>query len=335
MDTNTIETEGRWGNTVEIVQSYAKTILELENATSYESSKRANYIYDKYKELVRQELKLSSDEAIPNESLIPDTTFKQNLSNLIKDPNSPITKQEGRYGYFLTTFGNQSEQSSEETSGENSEKKEDVNRGEQDVENNPKDIKSSKREFLLYPLLERWLAEQNYRIAENVYNKRKNKTWGNPDIAGIKVEEHLNRFDIEISTIEVKSSKDDWGNNWRIDIFEAISHKRYANRVYFCFAANSDLIGKMMDDISEMKYYCELYRIGLLLVQIEPKLFQRFHNNNLSNFAEDDKDGVQIVEKFPAPFESVPLKYQRDFCEKTLEIKNITELFNFGKLLDA
>ena len=84
--------------------------------------------------------------------------------------------------------------------------------------------------------------------------------------------------------------------------------------------------------MSDIKYYCELYRVGLILIEINPSLFIKYEGKNISvnGFNEDEKELIFITEKLPAPYDYVPLKYQREFCENTLGIKNITELFNFG-----
>lgn len=319
MEVNTDVTEIPWGETKTQVEKYAIEILEEFKANDYESSKGAGDIYKRFQ------------EKYPKMD-IPENTFRQVLSALIKDKLSRVTKQEGRYGYFLTTFPQLPLPVVENATSDSGPT---IVIGVPEQASDASDTsKISKREFLLYPLLEQWLTDQNYKVAKNIFNKRSNETWGNPDIAGIRVEEHLSRFEIEITTIEAKPSKDQWGNNWRKDIFEAVSHKRYANRVYFSIAVR---LGDKLSDLSELKYYCELYRVGLIIIEINPILFKDFEAKDISasGFTEQQKELIFITEKLPAPFDYVPLKYQREFCENTLQIGNLTELFSFGNDIRA
>lgn len=240
---------------------------------------------------------------------INENTFRQTISFLAKSDLSIITKVDGKHGYYISETVERSH--IEEEVGKAPEKR------------------ITKREYALYPVLSIWLRDQGYRVGREIFNRKINETWGNPDIAGVKIDEHLSKFELEIVTIEAKPSKDKWNNNWRIDIFEAISHRRFANRVYFAFAHKQ---GDKIPDLAEMKYYCELYNIGLLIIELSPVLFTRFETLDISEdgFSDEDFGLINVSERVPASFNRVPLSYQQSFCKKTLEINEMADLFAFG-----
>jgi hypothetical protein len=126
---------------------------------------------------------------------------------------------------------------------------------EEQLEPSPEKKNRIRREATLYEPVRKWLAASNYR-AENVADMRGGARWSNPDVLGIRVSKNFGLTDIEIVSVEVKTGL----ANWRQDIFEAIAHKRFANRVYYCYPVTEGL-----DKIDEeIRRYSELYRVGIL-----------------------------------------------------------------------
>src|SRR5262245_2456777 len=111
-----------------------------------------------------------------------------------------------------------------------------------------------RREAALYEPVRKWLIANGYRT-ENISEKRGGARWSNPDVLGIRVSKNFGLTDIEIVSVEVKTAY----TNWRQDIFEAIAHKRFANRVYYCYPVTENL--DKLDE--EIRRYSELYRVGV------------------------------------------------------------------------
>lgn len=234
-------------------------------------------------------------------------TFLQYLSNTVKDTESKINCLGKKQGYYL--LENPPEQ-----------KIQDDAITEQEVE----EIKSDKRERkqkerLLYPVLESWLIAQGYQ-AKDVSSGRSLGKWGNPDIAGLSALDTFNGLSIELLTIEAKTSLLDW-EKW---IFEAVSHRRFANRSYFAFAHPSETVSKIPQD---MRYYAELYNIGVLALSIDNEKFNSLLNGELTEVL--DMEDVDIIELYSAPYNFVQPKYQLKFCD-ALGITCIKELYQWG-----
>ncbi len=116
------------------------------------------------------------------------------------------------------------------------------------------------REAHLYEIVKYWLEAKKGLRAKDISQLKSGKTWGNPDLVGISATDRLGLFDVEIVSAEVKLSDKDW----RRFIFEAVSHKRFANRVYYIFRTGIETF-KMPD---EMDRYAEQYRIGIAIVPL-------------------------------------------------------------------
>lgn len=172
------------------------------------------------------------------------------------------------------------------------------------------------REMKLYPHVESWLVANGYR-AKIVAQGRALGPWGNPDVVGIHTIDILGYWHAETVSIEVKASN----QNWARDIFEAISHRRYFDRCYFCYPvlANNRQISE------EVKDYAELYEIGILLVELVPEEFEKL------NAAQDlDPNLLSVTEVCPAPFRAVMQKY-RKLAFQALGIGGLDTLFDWGR----
>lgn len=176
-----------------------------------------------------------------------------------------------------------------------------------------------KREAALYEPAKQWLVGKSYR-AQIIADMRGGAKWSNPDVLGIRVSKNFGLTDIEIASIEVKTGS----SNWRQDIFEAIAHKRFANRVYYCYSVTEGL--DKLDD--ELQRYSELYRVGVLQLYLEKNAFATLHSSQ-SNQCLPDLSTAEIEERIPAPYDFIPPRYQIDFL-KGLGLSDEEGLWTFG-----
>jgi hypothetical protein len=177
-----------------------------------------------------------------------------------------------------------------------------------------------RREHTLYEPVRKWLVANNYR-AENVADTRGGSKWSNPDVVGIRVSKNFGLTDIEIVSVEVKISK----ANWRQDIFEAIAHKRFANRVYYCYPVTDGL--DKLDE--EMRRYSELYRVGVLQIFLEKESLESLYSSTSAESLPHLGASDIIDEKIPAPYDFIPPRYQIDFM-KGLQLSDEEGLWSFG-----
>lgn len=235
---------------------------------------------------------------------MPLQNFRVYLSAFIRDDKSEIVKESGRNGYYLKIA---EEDLSEE-------------------EKKPKAYIEKK----LYPILEQWLQQKGYRTKDTSNMKIMGK-WGNPDITGIKIEQYLGNTEIEILTIEVKPT---FTNFYQL-FFEAVSHRRWANRVYFAFAAPlSEILQK---DKEELLYFSELFHVGIVAISMEDDIFKKFKNGQIDFNEESLKSNPEIsydiYEISSTLYESKQLKWQKQFLE-ALGIENPVDVGKWGSQID-
>lgn len=157
------------------------------------------------------------------------------------------------------------------------------------------------KELQLYPLVEAWLGAKGY-TSKDVSTGKKGGKWGNPDIVGVRRTELLGAVEIETVSCEVKLSN----SYWEQFIFEAISHKRFCTRSWYCYrvADAKEPLPKGMD------YYSERYRIGIVrIVLSEAEL------GDLSKLSDIDKLD-RVVEVIPAVYEPVGLMEKKDLINR-------------------
>lgn len=279
------------------VEHLVTAILNRKKAFSQDKSAKANDIFKELKEIYP-------------EHGIPINTFTVTLSDLAHSNTSPITKLPNRNGYFLN------KELPQATKKEEKEKPEETGRIE--------------REKILYQIFINWLRAQGIQQVKDTSYARNQDLgkWGNPDITGIKIHETIGHTtDIEIITIEVKPSLEDWKHL----IFESVAHKRFANRSYFAFLLPEDELGKIDAD---MKNYAEIYGIGILILPVKKRIYDQIISNAerrrlpddiLSDYSLDD-----IVEVSSALY--MPTHYHfRDRFLKALGITSEGELHRWGK----
>lgn len=177
-----------------------------------------------------------------------------------------------------------------------------------------------KREAALYPPVTAWLRSEGYR-ARNVADLRGGSKWSNPDVVGLLISKHFGLTDIEIASVEVKTSK----ANWKQDIFEAIAHKRFANRVYYCYPVTEGL-DKLDEDI---RRYSELYRVGILQMFLDEDELKSLQVSTSSDELPNLSSAEIIVEKIPAPYDFVAPRYQIEFL-KNMNLNDEAGLWRFG-----
>jgi len=156
----------------------------------------------------------------------------------------------------------------------------------------------------LYPLMELWLQKKGY-IAKDMSNLRGGGRWGNPDIIGADIVQLMGVIEVDLASCEVKITD----INWEQIIFEAISHKRFSNRSWFCYRVNA----KDTPLPKGIEYYAERYRVGVVQICLEDaELIQ------LKNKSKEPLDYLdRVIERIQALYDPVPLKEKRDVIERT------------------
>lgn len=163
----------------------------------------------------------------------------------------------------------------------------------------------------LYQMIKQWLETEDYNV-DVTADKTANGKWGNPDVTGIKVVDTVSENkEVEIITIEVKPNLD----QWKQFIFEAVSHTRFANLTYYCFAYPESDRNSLEP---ELYLYAEEYGLGLLGIEMEQDDYEKFQRNEYDPKFEE----VEIIE-----LQTPRLKFLRPyFREKFLNSLGISSL---------
>lgn len=190
---------------------------------------------------------------------------------------------------------------------------------------------NAQREAVLYPVLREWLGAKGYS-ARITSSTKTGGTWGNPDICGLRIAEgYLNQREIELVTVEAKITH----YNWRLQFFEAVSHRRFAHRVYFAFAvgARPDEVDiDSVPDAQDLRRYAEEFGVGVLAVFVTSEA--------MAALLEGDRDAVKsmkldpeetsVLEVWPAIRRSVQLSATTEFLSQTLKLRDDAALYKFG-----
>lgn len=290
-----------WGERYEAVKQLSVEALEKMGATNCNNKKSAHDIYTKATEM-QPDLTFQ----------IPKNSFNSYLSQISKEENSSIVKELGSHGYYfnqneLLNLGNiiDPAQGNEEVAGDSGEQSEKVK------------VRNS-NEKKLYKLIESWLQSKGFRTKDTSEMKVMGK-WGNPDVTGIKVDELLGKHEIEVVTVELKCHNE----SFNTDFFEAVSHRRFANRTYFGFAAPYKILNQSND---ELRYYSELYNVGVIVVAMDEDDFNKYKSGELKEIEEDQ---IDIHELFTASFEPRQVRWQKKFFQ-SIGIVDIQSLWKWG-----
>lgn len=278
-----------------VVNKVTVNALNLLGA-NHNTPKKASEIYNKVKEIYPK-----------FESYMSIKVFRVYLSALSTDGRSAITKPEGKHGYFINVSIDNDE-----------------NIESDEIESDHPTSARTNRERLLYPFLRDWLMSQGYRAKDTSLIKG-NSRWGNPDITGLKIIDNVLSTEIEIATIEAKASL----RNWKIDFFEAVAHRRFSNRAYFAFPIGDN---KPREVLRELRYYSELYEVGVLLISMPEAALKEYESTGILPL-ENIEDYIDIIEFYTAKFNNLPIMYQKDFY-KSLGIKERKDLYEFGEGID-
>lgn len=239
-------------------------------------------------------------------------SWAQFLTRMVSDAESSVTREPNQYGFMLRQAD-----------------------PEQQVEpvfhptttDSTQVVNRVQREKRLYSLLVEWLQSWSYQ-AEDTSQRKKGGVWGNPDIVGIRTHEGLGgSLHLELASIEAKISEYDW----RKLFFEAVSHKRFADRAYFsfAFATNEPTISKL-PELDMLREYGEKYRVGILVVFMEPELYRKLTSSQEEEIPEISLDMVRVEEVWPAMYEPVPLSMRERFVRDVLEIGDLKALHTYG-----
>lgn len=249
-------------------------------------------------------------EEVPNAK--PDYLYYRVVLESSKNPVSPINST-GRGkggGYF---YEEMEEPASEvDAVGEDGETSE--------IQEKRKYDQIEKR---LWKPVARWLLanKQPTQVSADVANKKKGGVWGNPDVVGLAPLKRLGFFDIEITSIEVKPSL----SRWEYFFFEAVSHKRFAERSYFAFYEDSMHKFKIDDLVS----YAEKYGVGLLQIDISEEQFAGLEDwDDMPGSTRDDIIS-SFREIYPAPYSTVELRMKCDFLEN-IDVRYDEQVYGFG-----
>ncbi|MCH2395091.1 hypothetical protein [Oceanibaculum sp.] len=257
-----------------IVKNESEKFLKENKAIDKSSSK-------KYFEILYHIQKLISENKIKIN--ISNSTIAQYISHAANnDPDSYVTSNKRRGGYWY--------QKPEAT---------------HDKIDEEEKIKTTRGQFTfkeidLYELIEIWLQTKGY-ISKDKSKMKSGGKWGNPDIIGIERIEVFGSVQIELVSCEVKIRE----NNWKQDIFQAISHKRFCNRSWFCYRIKEE------DEPipEEIESYSEKYRVGVCQIFIKDNNVEKLKKN-------PEKYLERVIEKIPAPYDHVRLKEQYNFIER-------------------
>ncbi len=227
----------------------------------------------------------------------------RNLNQAAQDSASKLRSKKGRSGgYFLSKALELLEDDAPTKSEKNKEKT---------------------QEKHIWPLVSLWLSEfkQIPNSSHGIANLKKGGTWSNPDVVGLLPIEELGFFDVEVTTVEVKPSL----SQWRYYFFEAVSHKRFSERVYFVFRSASSSSA----EVNELKRYAEKYRVGLVEIELSDEKYGNL--SGWSKISEEERISMldAFVEHAPAPFEPISISEKVDFM-KQIGIKSKADLYNFG-----
>lgn len=258
-----------------------KQVLLKLGATTSEKAQSDRVVYEKYKELLGS-----------NAQLIPQNTFKQYLCKAAGAQGTEILCEGHKQGYYT--------------------------RVETDVVAD--DVVDNARvsaEKDLYPIFVNWLSRNGYS-SKDVATSKSNGTWGNPDVVGIKVQEGIGQFQIELVTIECKKTFD----GWKHLIFEAVSHTRFSDRSYFAFVFPEDEIDK---HAAELVKYAEHFGIGVLVLEISSEEYEKFKSGECV-IADEKNIRVVAYARRNTPI----LEDKIAFLKKSLEVDSTQKLFLFG-----
>ncbi|MEX8504644.1 hypothetical protein [Leptothrix ochracea] len=121
-------------------------------------------------------------------------------------------------------------------------------------------------------------------------------------------------------------------SNWRRVFFEAVSHKRFADRAYFAFSfgSNEPVVSKL-PDFQQLREYGEKYRVGILAVFMDLDRHRNLCESVGNCLPELSLDNVRVEEVWPAVSDPVPSATRERFIREVLDIGSTQQLYEFGR----
>ena len=164
-------------------------------------------------------------------------------------------------------------------------------------------VGGNRHEKHLYPLVRAWLEANEYTSAD-VSALKAGGQWGNPDLIGVSYVEILGTSEIELVSVEAKTSD----ANWERFIFEAVSHKRFTNRSWYCYRTSTPYPALPKN----MAYYAERYRVGIIQIYLSDQDYDNLAANGEASAEYLDR----VQERVRALYEPVPLQEKRAFLDR-------------------
>ncbi len=268
------------------VEAIACYVLESKGCLNSAQTMIAKVIIEEYKKI-----KSNHKDVFKVEQ----STFQNYLSALSRDNDSPIAKQEGKNGYFLNL----------------SDPLYDVETNLGEFINDCSSKEGSFQEYEMYPILTEWLKIKGGHV-KNIGAQHPGKKWTNPDVLGIKYTRFFEEWHIEVTTIEAKVSS----IHWRYDIFQAVAHTMFANRVYFAYLCDpSDKVN------NEMILYAQKFGVGIISIAVP-------NYKDLKSGSELKTDYIKEI--LPAVHHNVDIMLQKNFLDK-LNIQSITDILELDQ----
>ena len=289
------------------VRILSEYLLNHMGANSIGKSKSSGEVFAEYESLLKE------NPDIPD---VPKNTFFVSLSKISNEQGTKINCPGRKQGYYLEPLVQKLEQLEqlEET------RKQEVFEKENEIS----DVIKPYQERDIYPVLKEWLFEKDFDRVADTSSLKSNGKWGNPDLVGLKIEDVYGRPEIEVTTIEVKLTDDDW-EKW---IFEAVAHTRFANRSYFAFLYPENIINKL--DSTDIRLYAEHFGIGILVIGLNAQEYLNIKERKPANISADK---LRIVEYHQAPYIQTHIKFRKKFLG-ALDILDLNKLYKFGEELN-
>jgi hypothetical protein len=276
-------------NQKERVIHFSEQALIDKKATTAENKITRHELYESARKLSR----LSTKD-------FPENTFSIYIGVAINNRETKIAREAGKNGYYFNEQANlESLLETEEKQGK---------------------LKKRKLEEPLYLVFKDWLLARSYRT-DVTAGMTILGPWGNPDVTGIMTTTVFNSIRLEIATIEVKASFD----NWERVLFEAVSHRRFANRAYFAFSAQKDSLNSRDEEL--LRFYSETFGIGILVFEVERRDFEKI---NTGKYKANDDSFELIRELSIAPFHETSPRYQKEFLDALKIGDNQEKLYSWG-----
>lgn len=281
-------------NRSEQVNIVASHILQENGCIRESKAMTGKDLYGKYKTLQKSEGGDFVD--------IPQTTFCQMLSLLSQQPSSVscIKSAEGKNGYYIDL---------------------NLNADDVDAKNNSKKVDIKIKEQDLYDSIRLWLSTK-CRVSEDISTGRKGEKWQNVDVLGLAPYSYLGVDYLDVYSVEVKLSMD----NWRKDLFEAVSHSMFANYSYFAFMIKASDVDKIDGDL---KIYAHNFNVGLLAIAVDDKKWDAVmqQREKISLDGNGKHANAKIIEISIAPEHQVSKRLQGEFLKKVMDIDKINDVY--------